>query len=48
MMGMGADAGGAGEGGGAGGGDIYAQLQAARTREEQGRRMLAAAALVVS
>ena len=43
---MGADAGGAG--GGGGGGDIFVQLQAVRAREEQGRRMLAAAALVVS
>ena len=45
---LGADAGGAGEGDGVAAGDIYAQLQAARTREEPGRRMLAAAALVVS
>ena len=37
-----------GDGGGEGGGDILAQLQAVRAREEQGRRMLAAAALVVS
>ena len=46
MMGMGADAAWAGDGGGDG--DILAQLQAVRAREEQGRRMLAAAALVVS
>ena len=49
-MGMGADAPGAAAGDGEGdvGGDIYAQLQAAREREQQGRRMLQAAALVVS
>jgi len=50
MMGMGADAAAAAAGDGEGdvGGDIYAQLQAAREREQQGRRMLQAAALVVS
>ena len=37
-----------GDGGGGEGGDIIAQLQAVRAREEQDRRMLAAAALVVS
>jgi hypothetical protein len=50
MMGVGADAAGAGAGDGEGdvGGAIYAQLQAVREREQQGRRMLQAAALVVS